>query len=117
MKTISIEVTYLFLGRIEKRFLVEQGISSIASAEVLCSVKECSGKREIFKNISDCYISKTHRLEDDRSTLPASALLAGATMVPYQRGKWQCTNYALVQKLFSVPKAEAEELYKTFDVR
>ena len=94
--------------------MVEQGITPIASAEVLCSVKECPGQRGIFKNISDSYISKTHRLEDDRSIFPASALIGGATMVPFQRGKWQCTNYALIQKLFSVIKAEREELYKTF---
>ena len=59
---------------------MEQGITPIASTEVLCSVKECPGQQGIFKNISDSYISKTHRLEDDRSIFPASALIGGATI-------------------------------------
>ena len=77
--------SHLFLGRIQKRFLSDEG-SPIEYAEVLCSVKECCGQPGLFKNISDSYISKTHRLEDDMSVFRASSLICAAKMTPWQRG-------------------------------
>ena len=103
----------LFLGRIQKRFLAEK-LGPIDSVEILCTVKEQSGRPGVYETISNSYISATHQLQQDVDIYPAARLLCPAKMVPLKGGKWLCKNFASIQTLLSVSREEREKLYTEF---
>ena len=104
----------LFFGCIQIRFLLDDGLSPIISAQVLCNVKPCPGQPGVYKTISDSYISDTHQLPQDLSIVSAHDLLCPATMTSLKEGKWNCENFVVAKELFALSEAERLALHNEF---
>ena len=87
----SQEQQLLYIGRICRRFLTEEG-GPIASLQVHCSVKEVSG-------CPGTNASVPGHLEKDIDIFDASDILCMAATEPLKGGKWRCKNIEEIETL------------------